>query len=116
MMSHTFKNTTTGDLYRTSMELLNIELGMGTDFSFTPYHLFSCLVTLSLVKSSWKFIYEERIQLKHDIGMKLPRSGDCPLMQLFHRYLPNADDLMSLNKCRLYLHAYYVSDIADGSG
>jgi hypothetical protein len=116
MMSHTFKNTTTGNLYRTSMELLIIELGMGTDFSITPYHLFSCLVTQSLVKSSWKFLYEERIQLKHDIDMKLPRSGDCLLMQLFHRYVSNADDLMSLNKCRLYLHAYYVSGIADGAG
>ncbi len=37
-------------------------------------------------------------------------------MQLFHRYVSNADDFMSLNKCHLYLHAYYVSDITDGAG
>jgi hypothetical protein len=37
-------------------------------------------------------------------------------MMVLNRHVPNADDLISLNKCQLYLHAYYVSDIADGSG
>jgi hypothetical protein len=48
--------------------------------------------------------------------MQLPREGDFPIMTLLHDYTENTDDLLALNQCQLFLHAYHVSDLTDGSG
>jgi hypothetical protein len=83
-MSHIAKNTTSGNLYKTSTELLIIEIGLGNDFSTKDYQQFSDLCTNLLVKSSWKFLYETGIQMKHVIILKPPRENDYPLMKMFY--------------------------------
>lgn len=37
-------------------------------------------------------------------------------MKLFYNNEANPEDLLALNHCRLFLHAYYASDRPDGSG
>jgi hypothetical protein len=116
MVSHTARNTTTGSLYRTLVELLIVEAGMGTNIFNLNYKQLSKMRTESLVKSSWKFLHDARIQLHHDISIPLPRTGDQPLMPLFQEKVESIEDLSALNRCCLFLHAYHISDLTDGSG
>jgi hypothetical protein len=53
MLLHKFTNSITGELYRTSIELLIIELGISVNFRRLDYTSLHHLVTDSLVKSSW---------------------------------------------------------------
>jgi hypothetical protein len=56
ILSHTYASTTTGYLYQTSLELLLLEIGMGTDLHLVSYELTSNLATNSLIKSTWQFL------------------------------------------------------------
>jgi hypothetical protein len=64
---HTTYRMDTRALYKTLLEILLIELGMGKDLSSISYAASSHLVTKSLIKSTWKFLDEHSIHLKHDI-------------------------------------------------
>jgi hypothetical protein len=61
IIHHSFKNTITGRLYRTSIELLILEIGMGTSLHSISFPYFSNLASNSLVKSTWKFLYDHQI-------------------------------------------------------
>ncbi len=116
IISHTLRGSTTGQLYISTIELLLLELGHGFDLLCIPYDQMTHLATDSLIKSSWLFLHENSISLCHDIQYPIQREHDLILMQEFYKVHPTANHLLSLNKCRLFLHAYYVSDIATGSG
>jgi hypothetical protein len=51
LISHTYTSTTTGHLYQTSLELLFLEIGMGTNLHDIQYDLVSNLATNSLIIS-----------------------------------------------------------------
>jgi hypothetical protein len=53
IINHTYKATTTGNLIRTSLELLFLEVGMGTNLAAIDFDSTSYLATDSLVKSTW---------------------------------------------------------------
>jgi hypothetical protein len=116
IIQHTFRRTITGQLYRTSMELLYIEIGSTRDLHKLSFSTMSSLTTDSLVKSSWYFLNQNGIQLRHDISMPPQRVNDKPIMEYWIDEDIPIDILQSLNRCRLFLHAFYVSDIADGFG
>jgi hypothetical protein len=54
---HTTYDTDTGVLYRISLEVLLLEIGVSSDLSMLDYNLLSGLSTSSLVKSTWHFIF-----------------------------------------------------------
>jgi Reverse transcriptase (RNA-dependent DNA polymerase) len=116
MIQHTFRSTTTGQLYRTSLELLYIELGLTQDLDSISFSTMSGITTDSLVKSSWNFLQQHNILLKHDISFPPQRIGDRPIMDFFKHDEISTLDRRSLNRCRLFLRAFYISDISDGYG
>jgi len=67
---HSFNDTLTGRLYRTSLELFFLELG------FSPTHLTYDIATLdrlttnSHVKSTMLFLWQHNIILRHSIAIK----------------------------------------------
>lgn len=71
IIDHTYKLTTTGNLYKTTLELLILELGMGTNLLQIPFNLTGHIATDSLIKSSWEFLYNNNFQLKHNINFPL---------------------------------------------
>jgi hypothetical protein len=71
IIHHSFQHTTTGHLYVTSMELLLLELGMGTILHNIPFISVANLATNSLVKSTWKFLYDHQIHLMHNIRLPM---------------------------------------------
>jgi hypothetical protein len=116
IINHTYTNTTSGQLYRSSLEYLILELGMGTDISAIDYAKYQHLATNSLIKSTWKFLNENCITLSHDISLPKNTVDDKPLMIEICRFNPNMKEIKAINQCRLYIQAYYVSDIATASG
>jgi hypothetical protein len=89
---------------------------MGTSLHSISFSSFSNVVTNSLVKSTWKFLYDYQIELHHNIHIPPQRQGDQILMEQFCKEGLSIAEMSSLNRCRLALKAYHLSDIADGSG
>jgi hypothetical protein len=116
VIQHTFRGTNTGKMYRTSFELLYIEIGLTLDLHLIPFTTMSALTTDSLVKSSWQFLNLHNIYLKHDIDFEPHREGDRPIMDFWVGLNIPDPIIRSLNRCRLFLQAFYVSDISDGFG
>lgn len=114
IIQHTFRHTITGQLYRTSLELLYIELGVIRDLHSISFSTMSSLTTDSLVKSSWGFFNQNNIQLRHDILLRPQRVNDKPIMEYWMDEDIPTVILISLNRCRLILKAFFILDIADG--
>jgi hypothetical protein len=93
-----------------------LEVGVGSDIFQYPYQDLQHLASPSLVKTTWESISEFKLVLKHDIEIPLPRTNDIPLMQLFCNNGARGSLLATLNRCRLFLKAFHLSDITDFSG
>jgi hypothetical protein len=116
LIFHTAYDTDTGILYRISLEILLLEVGVSSNLSLLDYDQLSILATPSLVKSTWKFLLDHCLHLEHDMDFSLPRTNDQPIMSLILPLQPSFLELVSIKRCHLYLRAYFVSDITDGLG
>jgi hypothetical protein len=74
------------------------------------------LATNSLVKNTWEFLQTHGITLSHDISVPKNTLNDYILMTELCRLTLSHTELDSINQCRLYLKAYYISDLATASG
>ena len=93
-----------------------MEVGMGTDILLLPSNALQSIATDSLVKSTCLFLQQHNLELKHDIALPPQRSGDQIIMEALVRCNPTMDEFRVLNNCRLYLQAYFLSDIVTGDG
>jgi hypothetical protein len=116
ILQHTYDNTTAGKLYRTSLEHLILEIGISMDLSYIDYSKYHILATDCLVKNTWKFLYTHNITLEHDITVPKNITHDLPIMYELSTNHPSVAELETLNQCRIFLQAYYISDIAAASG
>lgn len=116
IIKHTFNNTTTGELCRSSLELMLIELGMGVHLKSIPYPVMAPLASNSLVKGTWKFLSDNKVELHHEIKFHVQKQGDDSLMHHFVAKGANIDQLPVLNRCCLHLQVYFISDLVDDSG
>jgi len=116
ILFHMTYDTDTGILYRISLELLLLEVGVSSRISMLDYDQLSILASPSLVKSTWKFLSEYQIHLEHDLQISSPRVNDQPIMAVIPLHKPSQQELVSVNRCRLFLHAFFISDISDGFG
>jgi hypothetical protein len=57
ILSHVYQRTDTGKLYRTTLELFILELGIGTDLHLLQPHVIQLLSTDSRIKSTVQFYY-----------------------------------------------------------
>lgn len=115
LVQHSFQHSLTGQLYTTSLELLHIELGLLYSLHKIDLNSWLHLGTTALVKSSWQFLWSNKIHLKTTITEDPPREGDSLIMLGAYHDDIEPGDLSAINKCRLYLHTLYLSDIVDGS-
>jgi hypothetical protein len=116
IIQHTFQNSITGLLYRGSLELLHIELGLMDQLHTIDFDTMSVITTDSLVKTTWQFSWKEQIELHTDLQQALPRTKDRLIMRAILDMRPSLEDLRAINKCGLFLRALFLSDITDGSG
>jgi hypothetical protein len=112
---HTANDTLTGRLYTSSLELLLLELGCNKNFSRDPI-LIELLATDSLIKATWSFMYTYGIYMIHSVNLQLPRENDQFIMEAFINLRIPSHELKICNHCRIFLRAFFLSDIATGGG
>jgi hypothetical protein len=102
---HTLCNSTTGNLYRTSLKILFIECGVLDQQFWTHFYDVANLTTNSLVQSTCLFLSSLNIWLKHDINLSPQREGDEPIMHFFLKLQTPFPHLSILNRCHLFLQS-----------
>jgi hypothetical protein len=116
ILYHVMQDSLLGSLYKTSLSGLILEIGLDSPLHSISYQRFEHVVTPSLINSTWEFLHHSQIELKHDLPMQKQRLGDRALMSILVSLEPTKDQLARLNRCRLFLKAFWLSDIVDGSG
>lgn len=89
---------------------------MGDDVLEYPYPTLCFLATRCLMKTTWQFLWKHKLTLRHDIKINPQREGDIPLMKIFYEAGVRDLDLLAINRCRIYLKIFFLSDIATGNG
>ncbi len=113
---HTFNDTLKGRLYRASMELFFLELGISPEKQGPPPSVMSLLTTPSLVQSTLIFLAQHNIVLKHSICYLPQREHDLFIMEGLISANISLNDLLACNQCRMYLQVAFLSDIVTGDG
>jgi hypothetical protein len=116
MTKHTFQETITGQLYLGPLKLLHLELGATQPLHKVDFDKLSDLARTSLVKSSWYFLWCYQLYLKTTLSKALPRQGDREIMEGMLSNEVDALETSTIKRCHLYLQAWFLSDITDGSG
>jgi hypothetical protein len=116
IISQSMQHNLLTSLYGISLSCLIIEIGLIAPLHTISYDTFGHLATPSLIKSTWEFLHKHDIEMRHDLTIKPPRHDDIPIMKLFIPEHPSREQLAILNRCRLFLRAFWISDIVDGAG
>jgi hypothetical protein len=109
---HTFNDSLTGKLYKSSMELFFIELGIDPQYSCLDPNIIEALTTPTLIKSTMLFLIKNNIQIKHPISILPQREHDQFIMTVLLQFPIPIHELLACNQCRLFLKAWFISDIA----
>jgi len=106
----------TGSLIRTCGELLCLEVGVGGPlFQISPY--LQVCTTDTWFAQCWFECIQRGIQIDDNIQeLSILRERDFPLMEAFLRTGYRNSELAMLNRCRMYLHVIFLSDICNGQG
>ena len=81
---HTSTYSITGKLYKSTMELLIIELGSSLSLQELPFQEVKSLLMNTLIKSSWDFLSSNNLYLRHDLEWSIPRENDTEIMTRFY--------------------------------
>ena len=117
-IQHIASPSITGKLIRVSLELSQLEVGIGRNIFSLDYNSFHFLIEDSWIKTLWKFVDEHKIQLTpRNINLPLPQQeGDLFLTEAFQAQGYSKKEQVILNRCRMYLRVLTVADVMTGSG
>jgi hypothetical protein len=108
----------TGRLLLISLSYLQLLSGSKRPILNQMYSDYGAWIEHSWIMSLWEFL--SRVQYKMHITTQWlpikPRKNDFSLMDHFLRLAYSPAQLGTLNRCRLYLHIIYLSDIVSADG
>ena len=116
---HLWKDDMTGKLFRCNLEQLRIEIGDNKPILSSKIDKYQhYLLTPSLVRNTWEFMSSKNITLDDDTAtIPLLREHDkCLMSEFANNPTIHPATLATLNRCRLYLKAFTLSDLVTGSG
>ena len=118
LQEHLAATTMTGELLRSAIAILKLEIGTGNDIFSLNYEKYDALATDSWIKDVWRYAYENKIRIFDDTtaNITLQRESDSFIMSSIVQLGFNKTDLQHINKCRMHLQVSTVSDIACGYG
>ena len=119
ILEHSWKQSTTGSFLTTSLEYLRLELGINDNILNSDYTKYSFLIiSPTWITNTWQFMSKFNITTSFDCETILPkREQDQPIMQLLiDMNIFSNQELIIVNKCRIYLQAFMLSDIVAGNG
>lgn len=107
----------TGNLLRASIEATKLEMGLGQSLFQHLYKHFGHLPSPCWITHTWKFMSEFDIKMTEDTSSPpLRRIGDKFLTAEFFLHGFKGKELARLNRCRLFLQANSMADIAMADG
>lgn len=118
LVMHMAADTLVGEGLRTSTEHQQLECGMGRFFLELPYQCYGSWTTFSWIQQLWQGLSELDTMVKCSRIMVPPlqRLNNAYLMDLFIAPGLSPAKLRRLNRLRIYLQVYCLSDIATGDG
>jgi hypothetical protein len=110
---------TTGDLYQMLMEYTQLECGTATpipEANFARYE--HAILTKTWITKCWRYIslWNSSVTIS---GLWSPTKGrlrDASLIDDFTMHGLSGKQMRDVNRCRIYLRAFYISDIMDLAG
>ena len=116
MIINTMSENFTGTLYRATLEALIVEVGIGVNVLNAPYEQLEHLTTDSIIKTTWEFMDNNQITIQHDITIPEIRVNDSTIMQAMIKIGAQGEVLRTINKCRIFLKVYFLSDMYNSKG
>jgi hypothetical protein len=130
---HSDRNSPTGQLFRASLEQLQLEIGIPEPLFESSYELYGSLATPCWIAHIWEYCHSKGITMTPSIPQSTlkatnPWESPSPLRlqkrttddkfitKLFANEGYTADKLFALNVCRMYLHASTLSDLVTADG
>jgi hypothetical protein len=110
---------TSGTLYRILMEFTLLECGMEQEILSCDFDKYEKnVLTPNWITECWRFLNlcDATIQT---IGTWKPlqeTKGDVALMEVFSNKKITAKEMKDINRCRMYLQVFYLSDVTDIAG
>ena len=112
-------DTITGDLLKSCIEISKIHIGHGENLFTLDYNRLGQLLPKTWITNVWQFCHQQHIQFLDDVTPNLfpRRENDKFIMTTIaaHPEFTN-NDLIHINRCRLYLKVTTISDITNGNG
>jgi len=100
LLTHGMIDTPTGNLLRCSLELAQLEVGIGTPFLESDFSVYGCLLTDCWLKRLWEFVYTNDIQLRNpdQVLPKQQRAADEFIMErVAHSQAFTALEMLQVN-------------------
>jgi hypothetical protein len=106
-----------GHILRTSMEYLQLEVGSQGCPLHEPFFPMGEICTHSWLRSFWEMISRYKLDLVVNMPhIPLPRENDITIMHLAVSLGFLGDALRSINRCRLFCNAIFISCVASANG
>jgi len=106
----------TGILLHATGEAMRLEVGFNGELLAAPLVL-AANVTSLWIKHVWMAMQERGVTISTNFAdIPLRHHGDIEIMRLFVQNGWKQPDLHILDSCRMFLQAFLLSDIVDGSG
>ena len=117
-LSHIHRDTQLGIMFRATMETLQLEVGSRTHPFQLPYQPFSEFATNTWMKVLWFCLNKYNITLSREQNnIYMPRENDVTLMdELVAAQRFTKSEMIRINRCRIYLQVYFLSDVTSGDG
>mmetsp|Transcript_21350 Transcript_21350/g.30549 ORF Transcript_21350/g.30549 Transcript_21350/m.30549 type:complete len:1538 (+) Transcript_21350:1841-6454(+) len=117
-LGHLRNRDHTGELILIAMSYLQIISGSTKLFLNLPFGKYSKWIEHTWLTSLWAFLI--RVNLTVDIRKawtpEPQRQGDGAIMTIFIESGYSGKDLAQLNRCRLYVQVFFISDVATADG
>ena len=101
-----------------SIEAIQIELGSRFQFFGLQFNDYGHLTPPSWLRHLWHAAWKNNVKIyKVDADIRLPRLNDFALIdRAIQAHVFTKEEIQSINRCRLYLHIFFLSDIVSGNG
>ena len=116
LLHHTSQGTLTGELYRSTLEQLIINIGYGSDLFAAPFAKLGALMPYTWMTHLWEFLDRYGLRIQHDIELPLLRHHDSFIMRQAVDAKFSPSQLDAINRCRLYLQVLTVAELATADG
>jgi hypothetical protein len=117
VLQHYGAPTTLGQKLKATLEALQVEIGCVGNPLSEQYNSHGILATPSWIKSVWEQSNEFNLDFILDYNrIQAPRKNDITIIELLLSNGVTGLELRKMNKCRLQLHAIFLSNITTASG